>query len=289
MFKGVLLVNQKKKNNLFTWFFQFIKGMVIGSGAILPGISGGALTAIFGLYEPIIRFLADIRKDFLRNILYFLPVGLGGLFGVFVLATPIDYALTNYPVHILWTFIGIIIGTLPFLYKEAGKHGRNRKNILLTILTAIITFAFLFFGNDIVQANISENFGAWILGGFIFALGFITPGLSSASFLIYLDLYQPLTKGIRNLNLSIILPVAVSGIISILFLSKIMRLLMNHAYATVFHLILGLIIASTLIIAPERALYDGYRLFDYFLVFIVFIIGLAFGYWMGQLEQEYTD
>lgn len=277
-----------KKKNLFTWIIQFIKGMFIGSGAILPGVSGGALTAIFGLYEPAISFLANIKKDFLENVLYFLPVGIGGLFGVFVLAGPIDYALNNYPVHLLWIFIGIIIGTLPFLYKEAGKKGRSKKDIFIILFTAIFAFLFMIYGNNIIQANLSKNLGAWILGGFIFAMGFITPGLSSASFLIYLNLYQPLTEGIRTLNFSIIIPVAISGAFSILVLAKLMRLLMDRYYATVFHLILGLIIASTLIIMPEKSLYLGYHFLDYLIIFLLFILGLSLGYWLGQLEEKYS-
>ena len=276
-----------KNNHLFTWMIQFLKGMVIGSGAILPGVSGGALTAIFGLFEPIVRFLADIKKDFLENILYFLPVGLGGVFGVFVLASPIDFALTNYPVHILWFFIGIITGTLPFLYKEAGKKGREGKDIFIVLITAVLAFLFMHYGDSLIVANLSRNLGTWILAGFIFAMGFMTPGLSSASFLIYLNLYQPLTEGIRQLNFSIIIPLAISGVFSILILSKIMRFLMNRAYTTVFHVILGLVIASTIIIAPERSLYTSYQLFDYLIVLIVFIIGLGIGYWMGQLEEKY--
>lgn len=280
-------MKENKKTNLFTWMIQFIKGMFIGSGAILPGVSGGALTAILGLYEPIISFLADIKKDFLTNILYFLPVGLGGLFGVFVLANPIDYALNNYPVQLLWTFIGIIIGTLPFLYKKAGKKGRGKKDIFILLFTAVIAFLFMYYGNNILGANIKGNILAWILAGFVFALGFITPGLSSASFLIYLNLYQPITNGISTLNFSIILPVAISGIISILLLSKVMRFLMDQAYARVFHIIFGLVIASTMIIAPEKSFYLGYDFFDYFLVFILFFLGLALGYFLGQLEEKY--
>ena len=83
---------KENKQNPIAWVIQFVKGMLIGSGAILPGVSGGALAAIFGLYEPIITFLSNIKKDFIKNVLYFLPVGFGAIFGVFVLATPIDYA-----------------------------------------------------------------------------------------------------------------------------------------------------------------------------------------------------
>lgn len=281
-------MNHSKNNNPLTWIIQFLKGMFVGSGAILPGVSGGALAAIFGLYEPIITFLADMKKDFLKNLLFFLPVGFGGLFGVFVLATPIDYGLTNFPVHVLWGFIGVIIGTFPFLFKEAGKNGRENKHILLAILTGIFTFAFLLYANDLFVVHMSLNIWSWILSGVIFALGFMTPGISSSNFLIYLNLYQPLTEGIRTLNLSIIIPVGISGVLSLLLFSKLMRKLMDIAYATVFHIILGVVVASTAIIAPKLSMYSGFGVGNYLSALIIFILGLAFGYWMGQLEEQHS-
>lgn len=277
-----------KNINPLSWFFQFLKGMFVGSGAILPGVSGGALAAIFGLYEPIITFLADIKKDFIENVLFFLPVGFGGLFGVFVLATPIDYGLTNYPVFVLWGFIGVIIGTFPFLYKEAGKNGRENKHRILAVVTGVLTFLFLVYANDLVLVHLSQNIWSWILSGVIFALGFMTPGISSSNFLIYLDLYQPITEGIRTLNLAIIIPVAISGVFSLLLLSKLMRKLMDVAYATIFHIILGVVVASTAIIAPEASMYNGFGFANYLILLIIFVAGLTFGYWMGQLEQQYS-
>lgn len=281
-------MNRIKNINPLSWFFQFLKGMFVGSGAILPGVSGGALAAIFGLYEPIIRFLADIKKDFIKNVLFFLPVGFGGLFGVFVLATPIDYGLTNYPVFVLWGFIGVIMGTFPFLYKEAGKKGRETKHLILAVATGILTYLFLVYANDLVLVHLSQNLWSWVLSGVIFALGFMTPGISSSNFLIYLNLYQPITEGIRTLDLSIIIPVGISGVVSLLVFSKLMRKLMDVAYATVFHIILGVVVASTIIIAPEASLYVDFDLSRYLILGVVFIFGLAFGFWMGQLEEAYT-
>lgn len=78
-YKGVTSLKQEKNNNLLSGILNFFKGMLIGSGAILPGVSGGALAAIFGLYEPIISFLANIRKNFWENVKYFIPVGLGNI------------------------------------------------------------------------------------------------------------------------------------------------------------------------------------------------------------------
>jgi putative membrane protein len=59
------------------WFIRFVKGAIVGIGAILPGLSGGVLAVIFGIYDPLIRFLADLRKDFVKNFKYFLPIVLG--------------------------------------------------------------------------------------------------------------------------------------------------------------------------------------------------------------------
>lgn len=105
------------------WILRFVKGMFIGSGFILPGVSGGALAAIFGIYERIISFLAHITKNFKENVLYFIPVGLGGITGVFLLSFAVSFLLGAYETIILWFFVGCIIGTVPALWKEAGKKG----------------------------------------------------------------------------------------------------------------------------------------------------------------------
>jgi len=282
-------VNVKKANikSPFNWLVRFIKGMFIGSGAILPGVSGGALAAIFGLYEPIIEFLSDIRTHFTKNVLYFLPVGLGGLFGVFVLATPIDYGLTHFPVHVLWGFIGAIFGTLPSLYREAGKEGREKRHIVIAVTTAVLAFSLLIYANNHLDIEVPQTTLSWLIAGGIFASGMIVPGLSPSNILIYLNLYQPLTAGIRMLDWSIIFPLAIGAVIVVLSFSKLMSLLMDKAYATVFHLILGFVVASTVIIAPDGILYQGFQLMDYVSVAAIFIVGLLLGYWMGQLEERY--
>lgn len=275
------------KDDVFSWIIKFVKGMVVGSGAILPGVSGGALAAIFGLYEPIINFLANMKKDFMKNVLYFLPVGLGGLFGIFVLATPIDYGLQHFPVHVLWGFIGAIVGTLPSLYREAGKNGRERKHLMLTFVTALITFSFLIYANNNLNVHFPQNTWSWLMAGAIFASGLIIPGLSPSNFLIYFNLYQPLTEGIRTLDFSVIIPVGIGSVVVILLFSKLVKKIIDVAYTSFFHFILGVVIASTAIIAPAASLYSGFGFLDYFTVFLSFLLGLALGYWMGQLEERY--
>lgn len=280
---------KQNKQSPIAWIVQIFKGMLIGSGAILPGVSGGALAAIFGLYEPIITFLADIRKDFWKNVMYFLPVAVGAILGIFVLATPIDYGLQYYPVHILWGFIGAILGTFPSLYKEAGKEGRETKHIVLAVITAVLMFLLLTWANRNLNIEVPRNLFSWFFAGGIFASGLVVPGLSPSNFLIYFNLYQPLTEGIRKLDFSIVIPVGIGAVITILIFSRVMRNIMDRAYATVFHFILGVVVASTAIIAPSMDLYIGYTTIDYIIVALIFVLGVLLGLWMGNLEEKYKN
>ncbi|WP_277630260.1 DUF368 domain-containing protein [Atopococcus tabaci] len=281
---------QQKSQNIGDWLLRVVKGMMIGSGAILPGVSGGALAAVFGLYEPIITFLSNMTHNFMKHVLYFLPVGVGALLGVFVLAYPLDYGLQHYPVLVLWAFIGAIVGTLPSLYREAGKNGRKTGHIVLAVVTAILMFLFLFWADANFNVQVEQNFFTWLMAGGIFASGFVVPGLSPSNFLIYMNLYQPLTEGIRQLNFGILIPVGIGAVLCVLLFSKAVRRLMDVAYATIFHIILGVVVASTAIIAPPAELYNGLGFLDYALVALLFLAGLAIGLWMGRLEDTYkTD
>lgn len=105
--------------------------------------------------------------------------------------------------------------------------------------------------------------------------------------LIIVNIVVHLIAGIRTLDFSIIIPVGIGAIAVVLVFSKLMRIIMDVAYANVFHFIFGIVIASTAIIAPEVSLYQGLTTFDYVTVVIIFVLGIILGYWMGQLEENY--
>lgn len=270
---------------LLDWMLRFVKGMFIGSGAILPGVSGGALAAVFGIYERIIAFLADIRKDFLKNVLFFIPVGLGGLFGVFALAHPLDYFLEHAEFQVLWCFIGCILGTLPSLYREAGKKGRQPRHIAIAVFTAILAFTGLFAAREWLTVSLSLHIGTWLLSGAIFALGMIVPGLSPSNFLMYFGLYEPMTAGIKDLDLSVIVPVGIGAVICVLSFAKLMRLILEKAYAGTFHFIFGIVVASTAIIIPmDWSVATGTVPFQ---SAVVFVLGIGVGLFMEWLDRKY--
>ncbi|WP_440895001.1 DUF368 domain-containing protein [Amphibacillus sp. Q70] len=275
-----------QKKSLVDWLLRFVKGMFIGSGFILPGVSGGALAAVFGIYERIIAFLAHITKNFKANVRFFLPVGLGGLTGIFILSFAVSFLLGNYQTTILWFFVGCIVGTVPALWKEAGKKGRDVKDIVNMVLTFIVFYFFLSYGEHLFVTYIEQNIWTWLLAGALIGLGMIVPGLSPSNFLIYLGMYKAMSDGIKNIDLGVIIPLGMGAVLCVLSLSKLINLILEKAYPTLFHFILGVVFASTVIIVPVD--YTDFNWVGILACVVLFELGILLGWWMSDLENRYT-
>jgi putative membrane protein len=274
------------------WILRVVKGMFIGSGFILPGVSGGALAAVFGIYERMISFLANLKKDFKKNLLFFLPVGLGMAAGVFLLAFPISFLLdqNETKTYVLWFFIGCILGTLPALFKQASKKGWKYWHVGLMVVVCAVAYLFLRQGENLGAVTFSQGFFTWILAGALIGLGVVVPGLSPSNLLIYLKLnqdttlYQGMTSGIKSLDFGVIIPLLLGVAICVLLLSKLMNYIFSRAYAVLYHAILGFVIASTLIIVPTN--------FNYISVggvicLLVCGAGIVLALFMSRLEDKY--
>ena len=97
---------------------DFFIGILLGSGAILPGISSGVLCVILGIYDKLINSIFGLFKNFRKNFLYLLPIALGGFIGVFIVSNILKYLFNTYPLQTNFCFIGLILGSLPLLAKK---------------------------------------------------------------------------------------------------------------------------------------------------------------------------
>lgn len=268
---------------------RFLKGVVIALGFILPGVSGGVLAAILGIYERMLRFMAHLTKNFKENLLFFLPVGIGGIVGIGLLSKPLEWLLQNYQIVVLWGFTGAIIGTLPALAKESTlKSKRTMGDLFWFFGTMIIGFLFLYFMGDIL-GTIPANFLGFVLAGGLIALGVLVPGLSPSNLLLVLGLYDPMLKGFKGFDiLGVFLPIAIGGLLVMLLFSKLMEWLLEHYHSKVYHFILGIVIASTvLIVLPPVADYSGFTWLTAVSGVILFVLGYWLGAWMSKLEEKY--
>lgn len=283
--KEQIITEKVAKDSGKDWLLRFVKGMFIGSGFILPGVSGGALAAVFGMYERLISFLAHLTRNFKENVLFFLPVGLGGISGVFLLSFLVSFLLGTYETTILWFFVGCIVGTVPALWKEAGKKGRQSGDIILMIVTLIVAYFFLLYGSQLFDGQVEQNTVTWIIAGGLIGLGMIVPGLSPSNFLVYMGLYKAMADGFKEARLDVILPIGLGAVFFVLTLSKLFDFIFSKAYSKLFHFILGVVFASTVMIVPTD--YTNLSLLGIIFCPILFFAGIALGWWMSRLEEQY--
>ena len=189
---------------MFSWIARVIKGIVIALGFILPGISGGVLAAILGIYERMIGFLAHPFKDFKENVLYFIPVAIGMLLGIGLFSYPIEYLLENYQVYVLWSFAGAIIGTVPSLLRESTRESDRDKIDLVWFWTTFILSGLGLYALNFVVGSLSASFASFILAGVLLALGVLVPGLSPSNLLLILIPNAGSAESIQYTGLSIV-------------------------------------------------------------------------------------
>jgi len=293
-----------KSASLFGWLFRVIKGAIIGVGAILPGISGGVLCVVLGVYKPMMEFLAHPIKSFKKHFELLLPVGIGCIVGFLLLARAVDWLFRVYEVPATWFFIGLVVGTLPSLYREAGLQGRGRGAwIAFGVSTALFLTLMLVF-KFTSGAQATPSFLWWVICGVLWGIGLIVPGLSPSSFFIYFGLYQPMTAGIGNLSrafdslilgdtaaasasaasaMSVILPLGLGIILCVVLFARLMRVLLEKRYAIFFHAILGVVIASTISILPFGSAQSAADVIAFVLCFAA---GCAIAYLMDVVGKK---
>ncbi|OJX48231.1 MAG: DUF368 domain-containing protein [Chloroflexi bacterium 44-23] len=270
-----------KRLSLIDWFLRLIKGTLIGIGAILPGLSGGVMMVIFGIYEPLLRFIANIRVNFIKNMRFFIPVGIGMALGIVGFSAVVEYAFDHYAAQFIWLFIGFISGTFPSLFKTAGKFGRKPFHWVFLVVIAVGTFYFMHWMETVKSVSMTPSLGAWILSGVLIGLGVVVPGMSPSNFLIYLNLYPAMASGIRQLDFGVIIPLAVGVILCIFALAKLVSWLFNKAYTFMYHFILAVVIGSTLAIIPSGV--SGWTIV---VCAILFFAGAAGAYAFSKLEEK---
>ncbi|MGJ6981547.1 DUF368 domain-containing protein [Aestuariimicrobium soli] len=231
------------------WLTRFLKGVMVGIGFILPGLSGGVLAVIFRIYDPLIRFLAKPQHRFLRNLLWFLPVGIGGGVGVVLFSIVVEAAFGRFAAQFTCLFIGFVIGTFPSLYRTAGRQGRSTRHFVILAATALGIFALMLLGGRLAL-NVAPSIGAWLLSGGLIGLGVIVPGMSPSNFLIYLGLYDRMAAGIAALDLRVVVPLFLGLVVCVLAFAKAANWAFTRYYAGMYHAILGLVVGSSLAIFP---------------------------------------
>lgn len=235
--------------NPATFALRVIQGAVIGLGAVLPGISGGVLSVIFGIYKPLMEFISNPFARLKSHLPLLFPVILGGAVGFLGVSNILSFFLEKYTNPSVCLFIGLILGMLPSLYDEAGKNGREKSSYISLIVCATVIFCLLI-ALDTLSVKIEPGFMWFIFCGFCLALSIIAPGMSFSTLLMPLGLYTPFIEGIGHLDFGILIPAGIGALATVLILSNAVNYIFDHYYAPAYHGIIGVVLAATVMIIP---------------------------------------
>ncbi len=149
-----------------------LKGIAIGSGAILPGISSGVFCVIFGIYEKLLDSILNFFKNIKNNFKFLFPILIGSALGFFIFGNILNYCLFSFPIQTKSIFIGLISGSIPALVKEVNKKEKFKPFYLFFFLLALIIGIGSIFLENFLEINTIKNFNNFylILCGFLMSI-----------------------------------------------------------------------------------------------------------------------
>ena len=266
---------------------RVLQGALIGLGAVLPGISGGVLCVIFGIYRPVMELLSDPRKNYKTHLPKLAPVFLGMGLGFLGVANLLAFFLERYPNQSVCLFVGLIVGMLPSLLKQAGEQGRTKAS-WAALAGAFALVLGLLVALEVFSVQVTPSLGWYLFCGFCLALSVIAPGMSFSTLLMPLGLYTPFVEGLGRLRPSVLVPGIAGAVITVVLLAKAVDRLFEQHYSAAFHAIVGVVTAATLVIVPfkDMASSTGALVSDVVCLVVGIVLAVALDRFNARFSKE---
>lgn len=277
-----------------------IKGFIMGIANIIPGVSGGTLALILGIYEKFIGAISHFFTNIKENIKFLIPIVIGMGLAIVSLSRVIDYSYQHFPIPTSLFFVGLVLGGIPMLLSKV--KGKKETKKVSSYLIAFCTFALVIFmatshlifgeGLKISFANMNViGYFLLFLVGVIAAATMVIPGVSGSLVLMLLGYYYPVIAVIKevtkfqNLGSNIFL-LGIFGmgvVIGVVLISKLIEFLFQKYETKTYFAVLGFIVASLLAI-PLSTLLNMEVAFDLVQILVGFIflaLGTIISYKLG--------
>ena len=262
--------------------YILVAGIVFGLANVIPGVSGGTMTVVFGLYERLIDLVANLRTKWRKELPVILVFGLGAGIGILAFGKLMKWILANYPTEANAFFIGIILGSIPMLVRLTFRQGEKWHVSLANILPMLITFGVMIpmaladtsgAKESAVAAQVTSfNLGntlLYILYGVIAISTMIIPGISGSFVMLLLGFYGTIIGAVADLNFLVLIPFAIGCLIGLITVTKLIKWLLARYAEPSYSAILGFVFGSILCIFP------GWSAMLAFWPILMVVVGIA--------------
>jgi len=243
-----LFCMQKKKNR-----FEIIyKGMLIGSTMLIPGVSGGSMAIILGIYDRLVAAVSSFTQNIKENIAFLLMFAVSAGIGMFLLAKPILVLWEMYPKAMGFFFVGAVAGGIPAIYKEAGIEKIKWRYVAYVLFGLLIVAAMSMAGTEEVSGLAGGQLSAvyLFLTGILIAAALVLPGISVSFLLLFMGLYNELMRAISELDILFLLPMGFGILLGVVLVTKALETAMKKYPQVTYLTILGFVIGSLIEVFP---------------------------------------
>ncbi len=225
----------------------FLKGLCIGGTMTVPGVSGGSMAMILGIYDKMISAVTKALKFDKKSIIFLLLCVAGAGLGMVLFSNSILELIENFPMPTRYFFIGAVAGGVPMIYRCAGVKEFSAKTIIYPIIGIVIVSLIALLPEGLFAP--SEEFSITslaiqILGGVIIAAALVLPGISVSQMLLMLGLYEIVMKSVASLLILPLIPIAIGVVLGTVGTAKAMDSLMRKYPLATYLIILGFVLGS---------------------------------------------
>ena len=267
-------------------FKTIVKGFVVGSSMMIPGVSGGSMAMILGEYDHLIAAIPSIfsKKTFLKSVKYLLTFVIAALLGILIVARPLEVLINRYSLIIMYLFLGAVCGTIPMMVRKAHSEGFDIPSLLYIIIGIALVFSIELIPEGIFNPSLNADFFdivIQILGGILVSIGLVLPGISTSYLLLVLGLYEPMISALSNNEFISLLPLVLGLLVGILALTKLLQIAMERYPKITYMMILGFLLGSIKEIYP--GLPSGWGVLA---ALVLFAAGFIIVYKLSLFEEE---
>lgn len=242
---GVIFsMNKRLKGNLQIIF----KGFIIGSSMSVPGVSGGTMAILLGIYDKLISSISNFLKDIKANLLFLIKFCIGAAVGIGSLAFVIKWLLESFPIPVSFFFLGAVIGGIPALFKKTKETPLKFSSgiYFLIGLILVIFIGFIPIGNFSINSGSGFTYLFMLLiTGITIALALVLPGISTSHMLLVLGMYDALIVAITEFDIVYIGILGISTLVGIFLITKPIEWTMYKFPHQTYCMIIGFVLGST--------------------------------------------
>jgi putative membrane protein len=246
------LSKSMQERSILQYVFITLKGMAMGAADVVPGVSGGTIAFISGIYEELITSINNInlslipilKKEGIKAVWnkvngnFLVALFLGIFISVLSLAKFLSWLLENEPI-LLWSFFfGLVVASIFLVGKEIKRWTIG--SVVVLILGAVLAF----FITELPASNNTDNLPYLFLSGALAICAMILPGISGAFILVLLGSYKTILDAVHERDIKIILTVGVGAVFGLLSFARLLKWMFNHYKNITLALLTGFILGS---------------------------------------------